>query len=123
MFSFQSSQVAHLCDAAALQEVHLQEQGKADKFDWYGYADLRRSFQKVIECRDTSSRQDGIGLSSAAVGETIATLRGRGKKGGGFITVSSGYREQLANLMKTLNATQPHFIRCIVPNETKSPGS
>merc|ERR1712186_324502 len=24
--------------------------------------------------------------------------------------------------MKTLNATQPHFIRCIVPNETKSPG-
>ncbi|XP_063608871.1 myosin heavy chain, muscle-like [Penaeus indicus] len=47
---------------------------------------------------------------------------GRGKKGGGFITVSSGYREQLANLMKTLNATQPHFIRCIVPNETKSPG-
>lgn len=62
MFSFQSSQVAHLCDAAALQEVHLQEQGKADKFDWYGYADLRRSFQKVIECRDTSSRQDGIGL-------------------------------------------------------------
>ncbi|XP_042857492.1 myosin heavy chain, muscle-like [Penaeus japonicus] len=47
---------------------------------------------------------------------------GRGKKGGGFITVSSGYREQLSNLMKTLNATQPHFIRCIVPNETKSPG-
>jgi len=47
---------------------------------------------------------------------------GRGKKGGGFTTVSSGYREQLNNLMKTLNATQPHFIRCIVPNETKSPG-
>ncbi|XP_050734448.1 myosin heavy chain, muscle-like isoform X2 [Eriocheir sinensis] len=47
---------------------------------------------------------------------------GRGKKSGGFSTVSSSYREQLNNLMKTLNATHPHFIRCIVPNETKSPG-
>ncbi|XP_069988169.1 myosin heavy chain, muscle [Penaeus vannamei] len=47
---------------------------------------------------------------------------GRGKGSGGFKTVSSGYREQLNNLMKTLNATHPHFIRCIVPNETKSPG-
>merc|ERR1711970_1653049 len=41
---------------------------------------------------------------------------------GGFKTVSSGYRDQLQNLMKTLNATSPHFIRCIVPNETKTPG-
>ncbi|XP_045582191.1 myosin heavy chain, muscle isoform X2 [Procambarus clarkii] len=47
---------------------------------------------------------------------------GRGQKSGAFKTVSSGYREQLNNLMKTLNATHPHFIRCIVPNETKSPG-
>nr|XP_053645271.1 myosin heavy chain, muscle-like [Cherax quadricarinatus] len=47
---------------------------------------------------------------------------GRGAKSGSFKTVSSGYREQLNNLMKTLNSTHPHFIRCIVPNETKSPG-
>ena len=31
-------------------------------------------------------------------------------------------QEQLNGLMKTLNATSPHFIRCIIPNETKSPG-
>ncbi|CAL4122396.1 unnamed protein product [Meganyctiphanes norvegica] len=48
--------------------------------------------------------------------------KGGKKKSGGFKTVSSGYREQLNNLMTTLNATSPHFIRCIVPNETKSPG-
>merc|ERR1712180_152304 len=48
--------------------------------------------------------------------------KGGKKKSGGFKTVSSGYREQLNNLLTTLNSTEPHFIRCIVPNETKSPG-
>ncbi|XP_072746206.1 myosin heavy chain, muscle isoform X37 [Anoplolepis gracilipes] len=47
---------------------------------------------------------------------------GRGKKGGGFSTVSSSYKEQLNNLMATLRATQPHFVRCIIPNELKQPG-
>merc|ERR1711962_1273056 len=48
--------------------------------------------------------------------------KGGKKKSGGFKTVSSGYRDQLNNLLVTLNATDPHFIRCIVPNETKTPG-
>ncbi|XP_011192491.1 myosin heavy chain, muscle isoform X23 [Zeugodacus cucurbitae] len=47
---------------------------------------------------------------------------GRGKKGGGFATVSSAYREQLNSLMTTLRSTQPHFVRCIIPNEMKQPG-
>ncbi|XP_014245702.1 myosin heavy chain, muscle isoform X14 [Cimex lectularius] len=47
---------------------------------------------------------------------------GRGKKGGGFATVSSSYKEQLNNLMTTLKSTQPHFVRCIIPNELKQPG-
>ncbi|KAL4707989.1 hypothetical protein ACJJTC_010605 [Scirpophaga incertulas] len=46
----------------------------------------------------------------------------RGKKGGGFATVSSSYKEQLNNLMTTLRSTQPHFVRCIIPNELKQPG-
>nr|XP_008196520.1 PREDICTED: myosin heavy chain, muscle isoform X11 [Tribolium castaneum] len=48
--------------------------------------------------------------------------KGRGKKGGGFATVSSAYKEQLNNLMTTLRSTQPHFVRCIIPNELKQPG-
>ncbi|XP_075588361.1 myosin heavy chain isoform X7 [Dermatophagoides farinae] len=44
------------------------------------------------------------------------------KKGSGFQTVSALYREQLNKLMATLRSTQPHFVRCIIPNETKSPG-
>ncbi|KAK3930628.1 Myosin heavy chain, muscle, partial [Frankliniella fusca] len=47
---------------------------------------------------------------------------GRGKKGGGFATVSSSYKEQLNSLMTTLRSTQPHFVRCIIPNELKQPG-
>ncbi|XP_062706914.1 myosin heavy chain, muscle isoform X5 [Aedes albopictus] len=47
---------------------------------------------------------------------------GRGKKGAGFATVSSSYKEQLNNLMTTLKSTQPHFVRCIIPNELKQTG-
>ncbi|XP_045477219.1 myosin heavy chain, muscle isoform X36 [Harmonia axyridis] len=43
-------------------------------------------------------------------------------KGSAFQTVSSLYREQLNNLMTTLRSTQPHFVRCIIPNEMKQPG-
>ena len=43
------------------------------------------------------------------------------KKGGGK-TVSSFYKGQLDDLMKTLYATDPSFIRCVVPNTHKQPG-
>lgn len=32
-------------------------------------------------------------------------------------------QENLNKLMTNLRATQPHFVRCIVPNENKTPGS
>jgi myosin heavy chain 6/7 len=44
----------------------------------------------------------------------------RKKKGGK--TVSSFYKNQLDDLMKTLYATDPAFIRCVVPNTHKIPG-
>merc|ERR1712156_1359307 len=44
------------------------------------------------------------------------------KKGGGGKTVSSVYLVQLTSLMTTLHSTEPHFIRCIVPNTHKQPG-
>ena len=46
---------------------------------------------------------------------------GKKKKGGGK-TVSSFYKEQLNNLMTTLHSTEPHFIRCVVPNTHKQAG-
>merc|ERR1711962_1032062 len=47
---------------------------------------------------------------------------GGGKKKGGGKTVSSFYKNQLDDLMKTLYATDPAFIRCVVPNTHKIPG-
>merc|ERR1719192_954581 len=44
------------------------------------------------------------------------------KKGGGGKTVTSIYLQQLTALMDTLHATEPHFIRCLVPNNHKQPG-
>ena len=44
------------------------------------------------------------------------------KKGGSAKTVSSVYLVQLQALMSTLHSTEPHFIRCIVPNNHKQPG-
>ncbi|KAJ4474099.1 nonmuscle myosin heavy chain b [Lentinula edodes] len=46
----------------------------------------------------------------------------RGIKRGAFRTVGQRHKEQLASLMGQLMATQPHFVRCIVPNTNKKPG-
>merc|ERR1712203_586255 len=44
------------------------------------------------------------------------------KKGSGPKTVTSVYLVQLAELMTILHSTEPHFIRCLVPNTHKQPG-
>ncbi|XP_014672549.1 PREDICTED: myosin heavy chain, striated muscle-like [Priapulus caudatus] len=49
--------------------------------------------------------------------------KGKRKKGSAFQTVSALYREQLNKLMSTLMNTQPHFVRCIIPNENKEGGA
>merc|ERR1711997_1336546 len=49
--------------------------------------------------------------------------KGKKKKGGGGKTVSSVYLVQLTSLMNTLHETEPHFIRCLVPNTHKQPGA
>merc|ERR1711936_932761 len=43
------------------------------------------------------------------------------KKKGASKTVSGVYLVQLNSLMETLHSTEPHFIRCIVPNNHKKP--
>uniref|UniRef100_A0A669PZX1 Uncharacterized protein n=1 Tax=Phasianus colchicus TaxID=9054 RepID=A0A669PZX1_PHACC len=49
--------------------------------------------------------------------------KGGKKKGSSFQTVSALFRENLNKLMANLRSTHPHFVRCIIPNETKTPGA
>ncbi|XP_044224893.1 myosin-7-like isoform X1 [Thunnus albacares] len=49
--------------------------------------------------------------------------KGAKKKGSSFQTVSALHRENLNKLMTNLRSTHPHFVRCIIPNETKTPGA
>uniref|UniRef100_A0A803Y7H2 Myosin motor domain-containing protein n=1 Tax=Meleagris gallopavo TaxID=9103 RepID=A0A803Y7H2_MELGA len=77
-----------------------------------------------------------IGLYQKSSVKTLALLfatyggadAGGGKKGGkkkgsSFQTVSALFRENLNKLMTNLRSTHPHFVRCIIPNETKTPGA
>uniref|UniRef100_A0AAZ3QPH1 Myosin motor domain-containing protein n=1 Tax=Oncorhynchus tshawytscha TaxID=74940 RepID=A0AAZ3QPH1_ONCTS len=50
------------------------------------------------------------------------TKKGGKKKGGSMQTVSSQFRENLHKLMTNLRSTHPHFVRCLIPNESKTPG-
>uniref|UniRef100_A0A663EEA4 Myosin heavy chain, skeletal muscle, adult-like n=1 Tax=Aquila chrysaetos chrysaetos TaxID=223781 RepID=A0A663EEA4_AQUCH len=58
-----------------------------------------------------------------AEAEASAGKKGGKKKGSSFQTVSALFRENLNKLMTNLRSTHPHFVRCIIPNETKTPGA
>ncbi|XP_061222171.1 myosin-1B-like [Neopsephotus bourkii] len=69
-----------------------------------------------------------LALLFASVGGEAEASGGGGKKGGkkkgsSFQTVSALFRENLNKLMTNLRSTHPHFVRCIIPNETKTPGA
>merc|ERR1712142_848435 len=59
---------------------------------------------------------------AAEAAKKAAGGKGKRQKGGSFQTVSALHRESLGRLMTNLRSTQPHFVRCIIPNEIKKPG-
>ncbi|XP_064172521.1 myosin heavy chain, fast skeletal muscle-like isoform X2 [Anguilla rostrata] len=62
-------------------------------------------------------------FSSAEAGNSSGgAKKGAKKKGGSFQTVSAVFRENLGKLMTNLRSTHPHFVRCLIPNEVKTPG-
>ncbi|XP_040904980.1 myosin-7B-like [Toxotes jaculatrix] len=61
-------------------------------------------------------------ISSEMAGDLKAETKHRKRKAASFQTVSQLHKENLNKLMANLRSTQPHFVRCIIPNETKNPG-
>ncbi|XP_041072631.1 myosin-4-like [Carcharodon carcharias] len=64
-----------------------------------------------------------LGHLYAVTAEEAGAKKGGKKKGSSFQTVSALFRENLGKLMANLRTTHPHFVRCLIPNETKTPGA
>merc|ERR1719204_625241 len=76
----------------------------------------------VVDCLKRGTNQLMVHLWLDHPGQSAPPDEGKKKKKkGASKTVSSVYLVQLGELMSTLHATEPHFIRCIVPNTHKKP--
>ncbi|XP_064160619.1 myosin-7-like isoform X2 [Anguilla rostrata] len=83
--------------------------------------------ETVVTCFQKSSSKLLASLYENYVGaESVADpkpgAKEKRKKAASFQTVSQLHKENLNKLMTNLRCTQPHFVRCIIPNETKTPG-
>ncbi|AWP09967.1 putative myosin-7B-like [Scophthalmus maximus] len=61
-------------------------------------------------------------ISSEMACDPKSEIKHRKRKAASFQTVSQLHKENLNKLMANLRSTQPHFVRCIIPNENKSSG-
>uniref|UniRef100_A0A667XW88 Myosin-7B n=1 Tax=Myripristis murdjan TaxID=586833 RepID=A0A667XW88_9TELE len=82
--------------------------------------------ETVVVCFQKSSNKLLASLYENYISSDTGTGHGGGKekrkKAASFQTVSQLHKENLNKLMTNLRSTQPHFVRCIIPNETKTPG-
>jgi myosin heavy chain 6/7 len=77
----------------------------------------------VVEMLKNGSNALMVRIFADHPGQPLEAKKDAGaKKKGGGKTVSSFYKTQLDDLMKTLYATDPAFIRCVVPNTHKKAG-
>uniref|UniRef100_A0A3P9C5K7 Myosin heavy chain, fast skeletal muscle n=1 Tax=Maylandia zebra TaxID=106582 RepID=A0A3P9C5K7_9CICH len=76
----------------------------------------------VVQLYQKSSTKLLAFLYASHAAEGGGGKKGGKKKGGSFQTVSALFRENLGKLMTNLRSTHPHFVRCLIPNESKTPG-
>ncbi|KAG2183466.1 hypothetical protein INT43_006472 [Umbelopsis isabellina] len=82
---------------------------------------LARSSEKYMSSLFLDySTDEQVSEPSAGSSNKFRSIKAR--KGAGFLrTVAQRHKEQLNSLVRTLYDTQPHFIRCIVPNPENKP--
>ncbi|KAJ1765724.1 class II myosin [Coemansia sp. RSA 1752] len=74
--------------------------------------------QLYSDYADGQSGTPGGGNDVSSSGTRVPTTLKRGA----FRTVGQRHKDQLNLLMAQLNSTQPHFVRCILPNSEKRAG-
>lgn len=80
---------------------------------------LNDNLTRLLACSKDSHIGNLFGDCVDEVDEPYSP-RSRVKKGL-FRTVAQRHKEQLSSLMRQLHSTQPHFVRCILPNHKKKP--
>lgn len=70
----------------------------------------------------TSDSETCISGSKNPLVKTMFELSSAKKKGAKFMSIAREYKEQLETLMTVLRSTEPHFIRCIIPNHKMKAG-
>lgn len=81
------------------------------------------AFEDAADTRagaDSPSLVDNIASPMAVVGRGKRPMSMSNKKHAAAATVSSQFRAQLDELMRTLRKTRPHYIKCVKPNGAKA---
>uniref|UniRef100_UPI00358F4EA9 myosin-1B-like n=1 Tax=Myxine glutinosa TaxID=7769 RepID=UPI00358F4EA9 len=110
-------------------EAHFRLQHYAGCVDYNisGWLDKNKDplNDSVVQLYQKSSLKMLAALYAISASAEASASKGGGKKkkGSSFQTVSALHRENLNKLMSNLKTTHPHFVRCLIPNETKTPGA
>uniref|UniRef100_A0A915LQP6 Myosin heavy chain n=1 Tax=Meloidogyne javanica TaxID=6303 RepID=A0A915LQP6_MELJA len=98
-----------------------QEEYQREGIQW-AFIDFGLDLQPCIELIEKEEQLLSNGGTSRFSNSSRTAVKAKKGKSSTFQTVSMIYRQSLANLIKMLNQTHPHFIRCIIPNEQKTAG-
>jgi len=88
----------------------------AVRYDGEGFLDKNRDIlhEDLQNLMSTSGYPVLAELFPAVIGDDAGRKSGKSSLGGQF-------RNQLSDLMQKLNTTDPHYVRCVKPNSSKSP--
>ena len=118
--------VDKLISTHATNAHFAREKSSGDAFVVKHYAgDVMYDCHGFLEKNRDTLQDDAYSLLTTSSFRFLAAMFPELKEqaGGQFkkATLGSKFTKQLGDLMQTLNATEPHYIRCVKPNSSKSP--
>eukprot|EP00041_Stephanoeca_diplocostata_P006092 m.75482 g.75482 ORF g.75482 m.75482 type:complete len:1672 (-) comp16172_c1_seq12:83-5098(-) len=90
---------------------------------------IRRASKRKSRLARLSTKVFGSGAASGGAGSVRGAHGGGGGRGGGNKkknakpnTVAQAFKDSLDQLLRKMEVSQPHFVRCIKPNSSKTAG-